>query len=96
MTTTFQGTFKAHPKGFGFLTADSGESIFIPPKLARKAFSLDILEVTATEDESTNRWAADNIKIVVETYRRLAGTIAKMDDGNFQFIPEISILVYLR
>lgn len=92
MTTTFQGTFKAHPKGFGFLTADSGESIFIPPKLARKAFSLDILEVTATEDETTNRWAADNIKIVVETYRRLAGTIAKMDDGNFQFIPEISIL----
>lgn len=86
----FTGTFKPHTKGFGFVQTVEGVSIFVPPKMARRFFYFDVVEVEAEQDES-ERWSAQSLNLVEKGMRRIAGTIEHQDNA-FWVIPELSML----
>lgn len=86
----FSGTFKPHPKGFGFVQAVEGPSIFVPPKLARRFFYFDTVQVEAVQDESA-RWSAQSLTLLEPGARRIAGTVEHHDNA-FWVVPELPVL----
>lgn len=54
----FTGTFKPHPKGFGFVQT-AGLGIFVVPKLAKRFFHFDVVQAEAEQAED-ERWSAQS------------------------------------
>lgn len=86
----FTGTFKPHPKGFGFVQTTEGLGIFVAPKMAKRFFHFDIVQVEAEQDEQ-ERWSAQALTLVEPGLRRIAGTIERHDDALW-VVPELSML----
>ena len=87
----FTGTFKPHPKGFGFVQTVEGLGIFVAPKIAKRFFHFDVVEVEAEQAEDT-RWSASSLTLVEPGMRRIAGTIEQSQDGSYWVVPELSML----
>lgn len=87
----FTGTFKPHPKGFGFVQTVEGLGIFVAPKLAKRFFHFDVVQVEAEQAEDT-RWSASSLTLVEAGMRRIAGTIEKQQDNSYWVVPELSML----
>ena len=86
----FTGTFKPHPKGFGFVQTVEGLGIFVAPKIAKRFFHFDVVQVEAEQAED-DRWSASSLTLVEAGMRRIAGTIER-DNGTFWVVPELSML----
>lgn len=87
----FTGTFKPHPNGFGFVQTAEGLGIFVAPKMAKRFFHFDVVQVEAAQDEQ-ERWSAQSLTLLEPGLRRIAGTIERQDDGSTWVIPELSML----
>lgn len=86
----FTGTFKPHPKGFGFVQTVEGLGIFVAPKLAKRFFHFDVVQAEAEQAED-ERWSAQSLTLVEPGMRRIAGTIERHDDALW-VVPELSML----
>ena len=86
----FTGTFKPHPKGFGFVQTVEGLGIFVAPKIAKRFFHFDVVQVDA-EQAADDRWSASSLTLIEPGMRRIAGTI-EQQDNTFWVVPELSML----
>ena len=86
----FTGTFKPHPKGFGFVQTVEGLGIFVAPKIAKRFFHFDVVKVDAEQAEDA-RWSASALTLIEPGMRRIAGTI-ECQDNTFWVVPELSML----
>ena len=86
----FTGTFKPHPKGFGFVQTVEGLGIFVAPKIAKRFFHFDVVQVEA-EQADDDRWSASALTLIEAGMRRIAGTIERHDD-TYWVVPELSML----
>jgi ribonuclease R len=78
---TVKGTFKPHPKGFGFINGGQDEvAVFVGPRLARGIFHGDVVECLATVDE-IGRLSAETVTVLEKPRRRLAATMVKAAGG---------------
>lgn len=82
------GTFKPHPKGFGFINTDTDVTVFVSPRMARGLFFGDQVSCTTTIDD-LGRLTAASVTLQASPRRRLAATIVKTHNG-LEAMPEWS------
>lgn len=86
---TQQGTVSAHPKGFGFLTADSGEEFFVPPPLMRKVVPGDRVECVISESpKKPGQLQASTIRVLERKPSTWQGTVS-LQNGRYHLTPDL-------
>jgi ribonuclease R len=87
LTGRIIGTFRANPKGFGFVTPlepNSHGDLFIPPKQQASAMTGDIVAVKVVKKtKSTGQISCSGriIEILERAQNRFVGTLSKQPDG---------------
>ena len=76
------GTVQAHHKGFGFLSHDGENSIFLPPPVMRKVFHGDIIEVNVVTDDN-GRTSGELEQIVEPGFTQMIGKVIIKDERFF-------------
>ena len=81
------GTFRANPKGFGFITPlepNSHGDLFIPPGSTAEAMTGDIVSARVKKKgrrEGQMRYTGEIIEIIERTQNKFVGTLLKHPDG---------------
>jgi ribonuclease R len=87
LTGRIVGTFRANPKGFGFVTPlehASHADLFIPPKATLNAMTGDIVAVKITQKgqrAGQMRYSGEIIEILERSQNRFVGTLLKEPQG---------------
>lgn len=87
LTGRIVGTFRANPKGFGFVTPlehASHADLFIPPKATSNAMTGDIVAVKITQKgkrAGQMRYSGEIIEILEHSQNRFIGTLLKEPQG---------------
>ena len=84
-----EGTFTAHPKGFGFFRpADGTPDVFLPPSEAKKALHGATLRVQAQPLDAQGRRSGRVVDVVSQPLPTLIGRLGDVrPDGSVLFMP---------
>jgi len=88
------GTFRANPKGFGFITPlepNSEGDLFVPPKAVSDAMTGDIVEAIVTKRRRRSKtfsqpgrktqYTGQIVQVIERAQNRFVGTLAKTNEG---------------
>lgn len=82
-----EGTFIAHPRGFGFVEIDGRESdIFIPEEATADAMHRDTVLVAILQSKEGKRQEGKIVKIVEHGIRELIGTYRSRPSAHYGFL----------
>ncbi len=85
MTRTLEGTYTAHPKGFGFVTVEGyEEDFFIPGKYRNGAFHNDVVAISILPKAEGKRVEAEIVDILEHQVTTVVGRFEK--SKNFGFV----------
>lgn len=82
-----EGTFIAHPRGFGFVEVDGRESdIFIPEEATADAMHRDTVQVAILQSKEGKRQEGKIVKILEHGIRELIGTYQCRPSAHYGFL----------
>lgn len=82
-----EGTFIAHPRGFGFVEVDGRESdIFIPEEATANAMHRDTVQVAILQSKEGKRQEGKIVKILEHGIRELIGTYQCRPSAHYGFL----------
>lgn len=82
-----EGTFIAHPRGFGFVEGDGRESdIFIPEEATADAMHRDTVQVAILQSKEGKRQEGKIVKILEHGIRELIGTYQCRPSAHYGFL----------